>query len=194
MRRWCMRGVIYALTESNTGEIRYIGQTRKERPEDRLSEHVIAAERSTKRTHALNWIRATQPRFIILEENITSQENLDEAERQWIAGLRAIDCDLCNMTCGGGAVVHDDIVRKKISAAGQGRHDSAETRKRKSEGAIRYRQSHPPTAAFREKMSEVAKKRYEDPAVRRITSEAMRGVSVDQPRDWHGQFTQTART
>lgn len=94
-----MNGVIYGLCDPDTGELRYVGQTGrslkprlKERIRWALAGHQPAVSR---------WIGSldgTEPGIIELERN---PADLDTAERQWIASLRAAGCTLVNLTVGG---------------------------------------------------------------------------------------------
>lgn len=89
-------GVIYALCDPNTGEVRYVGKTVRA-VEDRVKGHVQGSR--WMETHCARWLRklGTAPDVLILEET----DDLDRAERDWIAGLRAIGYRLTNLTNGG---------------------------------------------------------------------------------------------
>jgi hypothetical protein len=105
-------GVIYALCDPSTDEIRYVGKTVKS-PEWRLTRHLYEARTGTRYVH--NWIRSLDgpPKVIVLEET----EDLDQAERDWIAGLRSVGYRLTNLTDGGDGTraAKSEIHKQRIS-------------------------------------------------------------------------------
>lgn len=96
---------VYALLESDTGALRYVGVTRKS-PEQRRSEHIKEAQTAAVGTRRKNtWIRALLARGAsvdveLLEE--TDEENWAAAEVSWIAYLKNdLGLDLVNGNDGG---------------------------------------------------------------------------------------------
>lgn len=143
---------IYALTDPVTGEIRYVGKTGRT-PRERLLDHVRQARQGVHRQRRLCcWIRSLTdaPMVVVLESD---PDDLDEAERRWIATLSEEGASLCNMTPGGDgqalgyqpseetlaklrAYRHTPESRAKISAALKGRQFDAARRARISEGSM----------------------------------------------------------
>jgi len=108
------KGVIYALINSDTLEMRYVGKTSKT-AEARLQTHLRNVRLRRGCNHHLQaWLRSllVPPAVVILERDVL---DLNEAERRWIADLRAQGARLTNMTDGGDG------------CALTGRHNSAET-------------------------------------------------------------------
>lgn len=140
-------GVIYGLIDSDTGEIRYVGQTTK-LLEERFARHM----RTPRRRHLYNWLRSCSPKAIILER--VPIKNLNDAEVRWIANMRERGVQLVNLTDGGECIrgyrptpetrvklsaalmgnqrslgyKHTSEARAKIGAASKGRTHNPETR------------------------------------------------------------------
>lgn len=95
-----MSGFIYTLSDPLTGRVRYVGKT-SQQPVRRLSHHVSTAKNKT--NHRENWIRSlgVPPWLTVVQEVLGSHEDIAQAERYWIARLRADGCDLTNLTIGG---------------------------------------------------------------------------------------------
>jgi hypothetical protein len=96
--------LIYALSDPETGRVRYIGKTSQE-PGDRLGQHIKMAL-TGERTHRSAWVRLlvssdVRPVCTTLEEVNGHSEDGSEVERRWIARLRADGADLTNLTDGG---------------------------------------------------------------------------------------------
>ena len=89
---------IYALMEIESGDIRYIGQTRKTLQE-RLKGHL----RDTQKTHKTNWIKKnkTNINIILLEENIKTKEEICAKEVYYISEYKREGYRLVNTTNGG---------------------------------------------------------------------------------------------
>jgi predicted GIY-YIG superfamily endonuclease len=123
-----MGGVIYALCDPDTNEVRYIGQTKDLK--HRLCEHFSARSKLYRDC----WIRSLErdPSHFILEECDTREE-LNEAERFWIDWYRRCGfARLTNLTDGGGGIdgfKHSADARKRISQNHR-RGQSATTRSR----------------------------------------------------------------
>lgn len=106
-------GVVYALCEPETMEIRYVGQTSIALG-DRLRAHLFQATHDEMRTnYNYRWIRKVlarglEPVLQVLE--IVPVVELDRAEIGWITTLRELGCRLTN-TCAGGDVGHRGLKR-----------------------------------------------------------------------------------
>jgi hypothetical protein len=95
-------GVIYALCDPDTLEIRYVGQTRVS-TERRLKQHIYAASRG-KPFRSSKWIRslvASGRRPVLQVLEIVNKTELDTAETAWIKDLRTLEARLTNLTDGG---------------------------------------------------------------------------------------------
>jgi len=97
-----MKYIIYALTDPETKEIRYIGMSScgLVRPK----EHIKAKNLKTK-SHKVNWIKTLLAKGLIYEisvlEVLQTPEGLSEREQFWIAHYRAQGSNLTNLTNGG---------------------------------------------------------------------------------------------
>lgn len=94
-----MPGLIYALTDPSTDEVRYVGQTTKTLDE-RVKAHISSSRRP--RFYVHSWIASLRcrPGHFVIEE-CDSQTELDEAERFWISWYRRRGGRLTNLTVGG---------------------------------------------------------------------------------------------
>ncbi len=118
------KGVIYTLSDPRTGFVRYVGKT--VRPLGRrLSAHLRDVKAQEYGHHAACWIRSLLAVGVrpVIEPLEDSPEDIDEAERFYIAYLRFLGCDLTNSTPGGDGGSH------------KGRRISTEHRARLSEAA-----------------------------------------------------------
>jgi len=88
-----MSGVIYGLIDSDTLELRYVGQTVQP-----LAERFRVHKRARVNPHLNHWLHARPISIIVLEHSPT---DLNEAERRWIAAMRAQGARLLNLTAGG---------------------------------------------------------------------------------------------
>jgi len=125
---------IYALTEPDTGEVRYIGVT-KGPAKYRLRDHIRYAEKGGA-TYRCKWIRSLLrdgriPKLLILEETTNR-----DREEHWIERYRSNGARLTNLTDGGDGsagrrLSPEEIERRTKSRAGY--THSATTRQRISE-------------------------------------------------------------
>jgi hypothetical protein len=114
-----MNGVVYALCDPRTGEVRYVGITNN--LSRRLKGHYNEA-RKHPRLHLHRWLGSLHrpPTHFILEECDTREE-LNDAERFWISWYRRCGfvrlTNVCDGGYGGGNLGHQDTVatRKKKS-------------------------------------------------------------------------------
>ncbi len=142
-------GVIYALAEPGTGAIRYCGKTM--RPlRHRITRHLLDARFGYK-SHLYYWIRSVQARggtpSVIVCESIDISEltrdakivRLNEAEKRWIAQLRALGFNLTNATNGGDGGGRKLTVaeKEKLRVLSLGSKRSPESKKLMSESARR---------------------------------------------------------
>lgn len=113
--------IVYALSSSADGIVRYIGQTQKSL-EGRLRDHMNEST-SKKKSLKLNWIRQQTKlgnKILITPIKVDAVWNDDEIEI--IRTFRENGYALLNMTSGGDGVIGvSEEVRKRISAAGIGR-------------------------------------------------------------------------
>jgi uncharacterized DUF497 family protein len=129
---------IYVLADALTGEVRYCGKTVRAL-EARRKSHLSSARRCPDR-HISRWINSIggliSARVIetvyFRSSDIVEQRNcLNDAERRWIAKLRAAGVRLTNATDGGDGkhgVKLADAVKEKIRRAHIGKKASAEAR------------------------------------------------------------------
>jgi hypothetical protein len=115
--------VVYTLSDPTTGAIRYVGKTSQNLAQ-RIREHRRCAKRG-QRQHVYCWWRSLgrsghEPVVEAVEEGCI---DIDEAERFWIAQLRALGFDLTNHTDGGEGLAgwrQSTEAKEKISRALQG--------------------------------------------------------------------------
>jgi hypothetical protein len=96
-----LAGVIYVLSDPNTGEPCYVGQTNN--PERREYEHTVDTKGSKRK---VEWIaglvhEGKEPIFSIYKEVYGSDADLSRDERETIKTLRDVGYDLLNATDGG---------------------------------------------------------------------------------------------
>ena len=128
--------VIYALRDSRTNEVRYVGKTGLKRPQDRLARH-LRMSRHGSELHCHRWIRSLvevglKPIFQILESGYGTKKDWEACEVKWISVIGATN-KLTNHTIGGrggldGYMGH--VSRMKMSDATKRMWDSPEMRKR----------------------------------------------------------------
>jgi len=100
-------GFVYALCDPATGDVRYVGQTRKT-PRQRWRGHVATAQLQ-KTTTPRRMMRVTRwiigldepPLLTVLEDGVPV-DDLNDREKYWIAEMISRGCDLVNSTHGGG--------------------------------------------------------------------------------------------
>lgn len=122
---------IYVLIDPRSGEIRYVGQTRRSLS-IRLREHV-QGRRWCRRMAWLTVLRRQEVTPVIRLVQQVPIAAVDEAERYWIAYFRGIGCALVNSTDGGdGCSGHSmsDEGRSKIAVANSRRIWSEESKAR----------------------------------------------------------------
>ena len=107
---------VYALSSSEDGEVRYVGQT-KETVRRRLLQHISKAKRSGGGTHREYWIlsvleKGFEIQCTVLQSNAI--KNVDEM--RWIAEMRSRGAKLVNATAGGEGLREPTAdLRKRIS-------------------------------------------------------------------------------
>lgn len=136
---------IYGLVDPRTGQLRYIGQT-KRTVAKRLVDHLFSSK--NKSNHKECWIAGIVSGGLVPEvfvvELAETKELADEYEIHHIAQFRSIGCDLVNLTAGGPGLRSPSAeTKRRISASRKGtwtgdknpnyrRYYSAEERKRMS--------------------------------------------------------------
>lgn len=88
---------IYALTDPDTGEVRYIGKASY--PEDRLTTHCTPiSSPKTKRDFWINSLLASgkKPKMIILDKDAYRSEHGPHAEKWWIKHYVSMGANLTN--------------------------------------------------------------------------------------------------
>lgn len=106
---------IYLLIDVHTNEVRYVGKTLY--PQSRYAEHIRAKSRSA--YPVSQWARSlaaegSAPRMAIVEWTA----DWDQAERKWIAVLRAEGHPLLNIAAGGLDMCHVGASNKEYRAYG----------------------------------------------------------------------------
>lgn len=129
--------LVYALYSSNEPDVvRYVGRTKFNTPDKRLSVHLRQA-RSGGVYHLHNWIRKTESDknvviARILESGISWSQSA-QREIYWIEYFKKQGVDLTNMTSGGdGApdLLPESRLRMSLSKRGKGHSQTEETRKK----------------------------------------------------------------
>jgi len=100
---------IYGLTDPRTGDVRYIGKTRRQTRHSvryRYRSHLVDAQQNPKLTHKTRWISqlldlGLEPGVVVLDEVLCTPEELSALEISRIAEYRALGFDLTNTTDGG---------------------------------------------------------------------------------------------
>lgn len=125
-------GAVYGLVDPRTRELRYIGQSTN--VARRVRRHLTASSMQGE-THKNRWLRGLiaggfKPEFFVID-NASSKEELNQAERFFIAYFRALGARLTNTTDGGDGLVRGSKrspeIRARLSVALKGRHVSRET-------------------------------------------------------------------
>jgi hypothetical protein len=109
-------GVIYALCDPGTGEIRYVGKTVRT-PQRRLYYHMKKADEGST-LYVSNWLRSLEgvrPTITILDRG--PAQWLDDLERWWIAYCRRMGYRLTNLTDGGDGGTRERPFSKEALAA-----------------------------------------------------------------------------
>jgi GIY-YIG catalytic domain len=128
-------GLVYALSDPRTGFVRYIGKTAGTLKK-RMREHLCRARRGDRCGHVYTWLRAIglKPGEDVMEDGIEGDEALADAERFWIASLKAAGAILVNHTDGGEGGTgykHSPEMRQKLSEIQRGRKRGPRTDIRK---------------------------------------------------------------
>lgn len=166
--------IIYGLIDPRTALTRYIGKssTGMKRPRN----HMLASKLRRDRSHKANWIRellaAGMVYGIVVIERVNSANDLDEAERRWIAYGRAQEWPLTNLTEGGDgpSEPRPEAVKEKIRTACR----NPEARKKMSDankGRIR-------TAVHQEKIAAASRGLIRSNEIRAKMSAARKGRVV----------------
>lgn len=126
-------GLVYALCEPKSGDIRYIGQTTTSLKQ-RLRKHISDSRHGVTYTHC--WIKSVLnkgERPIIREVESCLIAELDNREIYYISLYKKQGLKLTNLSEGGQTRrVHSKETNQKISASLTGKKQSTETRKRRS--------------------------------------------------------------
>jgi predicted GIY-YIG superfamily endonuclease len=121
---------VYALVDPS-GEIRYVGVTKN--PDSRIVGHVHEAQRTTKNSYKLNWIRSVLASGQLIEARLLEENVAKPMEREcyWIKRLKTEGHRLTNLTSGGDGMIDMHVVVKRdISASVTERWKDSEYRKR----------------------------------------------------------------
>ncbi len=113
---------IYALSDPETGEVRYVGKTMN------MQARHKGHRNEKSETHKCHWIAALKRKGLnpIIEEleriENSSEREWHQAERFWISYLRFLGCRLCNILKGGhGPTMASRETALKISLAKKGK-------------------------------------------------------------------------
>lgn len=125
--------VIYALVDSNTKEVRYIGKTKD--IDKRMAKHCKPSQLK-RDDHKSNWIRklvanGQKPEVVILEA-YDDPHALNEAEKDCIALCRSLGFPLTNGTSGGDGGTMNPEAIERMRQTKIGRKASEETKARMS--------------------------------------------------------------
>lgn len=112
---------IYALSDPDTNEIRYIGKANNIKY--RLWSHLHEAKRDLRNLRKCNWIKSLmskgkRPIISVVEE--VPFEHWVEREIYWIAEFKARGCNLINMTDGGECGVISENCKLALSKVKRG--------------------------------------------------------------------------
>ena len=118
---------IYWLSDPRTSEMRYVGKT-KSKLINRHGSHCKPKDKN--KSHCANWVRTLLKDNLLPQihslQTFNAREDMDEAEKYWIAHFRSLGCRLTNMTHGGDGGSQpkrqfSDNHRKNLSIAMKGR-------------------------------------------------------------------------
>lgn len=165
---------IYALSDPETGEVRYIGKTVN--PRKRLRCHCVPLVRG-RASHKEKWIgtlrkRGFRPVMTILEA-VADPEQAAAAQVRLIRNYREQGAPLVNGTAGGDGAegyVHSADSRAKMSRIARGRSPELQARVASAMRAGRA------TDEARAKYAAASKKRWQDPAFQALRSRAARAA------------------
>lgn len=131
---------IYALTEPETGYVRYVGKA--DNPQERYRKHMLPSALAI-RCRRTSWLRGLlnknqRPGMVILEA--VSQDRWKERECYWMAFYRALGCNLVNTAQGGSGGVLPEWVtpeaKAKMSAAQMGKKRDPDAIRRMAEKRV----------------------------------------------------------
>lgn len=169
---------IYKITNVNNGMV-YVGQTTKNRPTDRFTQHKYLAnhpeqEKSISYLHrAMSKDGVDNFIFEIIEEiEVEDEELLNEREKFWIKELESLAPNGYNISEGGSGT------------PGFSRPQTAEERKKKGNSVKAFYENHPEA---RIRASERAKKRWEDEDFRRRVIEGNKRFHKEHPDFFTGE-------
>lgn len=153
-----MERVVYTLSDPRTGAVRYVGKTCHSLKQ-RLKEHMLPKNLKA-HTYKNCWLRLLKGNELrpLIEVVEVAGEEVDEAERFWIAQFRAWGFDLTNATDGGEGTTglkrkpRTAEHRANLGAAHRGKIISVEQRKKLSL-ALKGRPKKPFTAEHRANIS-----------------------------------------
>lgn len=118
-----MNCIIYVLSDPETNEIRYVGQSYKGTA--RAEHHWRHKHLRERHDYCHTWIRSLLKKGLLplveIAEELDAVEQLNDAEKFWISYFRFIGCRLTNMTDGGEGVKNPPLsVREKQRSANIG--------------------------------------------------------------------------
>ena len=129
--------IVYGLSSSEDGEVRYIGQTAQ--PTKRLNNHI--SESKTGNTHKKRWIRSVIAKGFEVQMSTLLEDSVwDEDEIRIIEEHKAAGARLTNATGGGGGLKNaTPETRAKLSAAARDRPPISDETRAKMSAAGRDR-------------------------------------------------------
>ena len=183
---------IYALLDSRTGRVRYVGKS--DDPDRRMREHCRGDRVNS---HKDRWLAQLKreglwPVLQVLEE--VPYDEWQERECSWIAFYRDAGEPLTNMTLGGDGFdgLSADARARKHAAIKKAWADPEE-RAKQAERTTKYRAEHGFSPEERAKITEGLKKRWADPKARAAQSERMKAVAADPEWLARNRAAQVAR-
>lgn len=177
-------GVVYAVFCTTSGKY-YVGQTRQPVMR-RWQQHQRQARTGCVRLRRALAKYGVGAFTLSILTVCSSREELDAAERYWIAVLRGVS-DGYNIGTGGATSTPTVETARRISAAVTRAWADAEKRSR----MVQARLGHPVSKATKERLSCATRRRFEDPAAREKQSRAQRGRTV--PESTRERMSQAAR-
>lgn len=132
-------GIIYALQDPISFEIRYIGKTIEGKV--RYHRHMKPSVYNFSSSHVYCWIRSLvnrsyKPLWLVLQQfDNVSNEELNNAEIYWISYFKNLNCNLCNHTDGGDGMFGykmKEETKEKLRNLNIGKKQSVETLKLRS--------------------------------------------------------------
>lgn len=169
--------IIYALRDSETGDIRYIGKSVKGivRPKEHWRRRY---EPKYSTIHVYRWLRkCTNPPLVEVLEECQTKAELSTREQVWIAVYSATG-RLTNMTKGGEGTVgrrHSEETKQKLSLAKKGKPGHSRGKKLSEEHRAKLR-NRVVTDETRKSCSEAQKRRMQRPEEREKALKALADV------------------